>query len=232
MSTKIRTLLAVIAVIVVILIVVGLVFKASKKGRSGGTSEVKTETATGTETTEGHSGEEKKTDKPEEGHGSATNTEDKTATKPPEEKKEPTEHEGEHATEHPPEQASEHGSPPPAHSEGSSGHGSGEKKPGDVGRFQLGEFTAPARDEEVHYIKIEVELEFTGDLEKELTERKNELRDSVTTIIMKLTIQRAKEDYIDRFLHQEILNKLNEILGLTGNKKRILKIFIPSFLVN
>ncbi|GAB4267918.1 MAG: hypothetical protein Kow0029_02820 [Candidatus Rifleibacteriota bacterium] len=101
-----------------------------------------------------------------------------------------------------------------------------------MGRFDLGEFIATSRDEELHYIKIQVEVGYVGNLEQELEERKAELRDAITTILMKLNIQRAKEDYIDHFLHKDIETELNRILGKTTSESRIIKVFIPTFLIN
>jgi flagellar basal body-associated protein FliL len=101
-----------------------------------------------------------------------------------------------------------------------------------MGRYSLGEFVATTRDEDLHYIKVEVELGFYGKLDKELDERKGELRDAVTTILMKMTVARAKEDYIDHFLHTDIVKKLNEILGTSESESRIVKVFIPVFLIN
>lgn len=101
-----------------------------------------------------------------------------------------------------------------------------------MGRFDLGEFIATSRDEELHYVKIQVEVGYVGNLEQELEERKAELRDAITTILMKLNIQRAKEDYIDHFLHKDIETELNRILGKTTSESRIIKVFIPMFLIN
>ncbi len=101
-----------------------------------------------------------------------------------------------------------------------------------IGRFDLGEFIATSRDEELHYIKIQVEVGYIGSLEKELEERKAELRDCITNILMKLNIQRAKEDYIDRFLHKDIERELNRILGKSTSESRIVSGFIPTFLIN
>jgi flagellar basal body-associated protein FliL len=101
-----------------------------------------------------------------------------------------------------------------------------------MGRFDLGEFVATSRDEELHYIKIQVEVGYIGNLEQELEERKAELRDAIVTILMKLTIARAKEDYIDKFLHKDIETELNRILGKTTSESRIIKVFIPVFLLN
>ena len=82
-----------------------------------------------------------------------------------------------------------------------------------TGRYDLGEFVATSRDEDLHYIKIVVEVEYIGNIEKELEERRGELRDAITTILMKLTTARAKEDYIDHFLHKVIERELNNKLG-------------------
>lgn len=101
-----------------------------------------------------------------------------------------------------------------------------------MGRFDLGEFIATSRDEELHYIKIQVEVGYIGNLEQELDDRKAELRDAITNILMKLNIQRAKEDYIDRFLHKDIERELNSILGKSTSESRIIKVFIPTFLIN
>ncbi|NCB38227.1 MAG: flagellar basal body-associated FliL family protein [Erysipelotrichia bacterium] len=101
-----------------------------------------------------------------------------------------------------------------------------------LGRFDLGEFFATSRDEELHYIKIQVELGYTGTLDKELEERKAELRDKVINILMKLTMQRAKEDYIDGFLHKDIERELNNILERSTSESRIVQVVIPAFLIN
>lgn len=101
-----------------------------------------------------------------------------------------------------------------------------------MGRFDLGEFVATSRDENLHYIKIEVQVGFVGDLESELEERSAELRDAVTSILMRLNIQRAKEDYIDNFLHKDIEREINKILDRTTSESRIVRVFIPTFLIN
>jgi flagellar basal body-associated protein FliL len=101
-----------------------------------------------------------------------------------------------------------------------------------MGRFNLGEFVASTRDEELHYVKMEVELGFMGSLEKNLEESKAELRDAITRILMKSTLQRLKEDYVDQFLHKEIEQKMNEVLGTAKSESRVVKIFIPVFMVN
>ena len=101
-----------------------------------------------------------------------------------------------------------------------------------MGRFDLGEFIATLRDEDLHYIKIQVELGYVGALEHELEERKGEMRDKIINILMKLNIQRAKEDFIDRFLHKEIEKELNNVLGKSQSESRIIQINMPVFLIN
>lgn len=114
--------------------------------------------------------------------------------------------------------------PPPAQEQISS-------KP-KMGRFDLGEFYANTRDEEMHYIKIQVELGYIGSLEQELEERKAELRDRVTNHLMKLNAQRAKEDYVDRFMHKDLERELNSVLDKSNSESRIIQVVIPTFLIN
>lgn len=101
-----------------------------------------------------------------------------------------------------------------------------------MGRFDLGEFVANTRDEELHYIKIQVELGYIGSLEPELEERKAELRDAVNNHLMKLNAQRAKEDYVDRFMHKDLERELNNVLGKSTSENRIMQVVIPTFLIN
>ncbi len=101
-----------------------------------------------------------------------------------------------------------------------------------MGRFDLGEFVANTRDEELHYIKIQVEIGYIGSLEQELEERKAELRDRVNNHLMKLNAQRAKEDYVDRFMHKDLERELNNVLGKSTSESRIVQVVIPVFLIN
>ena len=101
-----------------------------------------------------------------------------------------------------------------------------------MGRFDLGEFVANTRDEELHYIKIQVEIGYIGSLEQELEERKAELRDRVNNHLMKLNAQRAKEDYVDRFMHKDLERELNNVLGKSTSESRIIQVVIPTFLIN
>lgn len=107
-----------------------------------------------------------------------------------------------------------------------------ESQKGKISRFNLGDFMATARDQGLHYIKIQIEVAYVGDLESVLEEHKAELHDKVTNHLMKLTIQRAKEDYIDGFLHKDLERELNKILGTSASESRIVRVVIPSFLVN
>lgn len=101
-----------------------------------------------------------------------------------------------------------------------------------MGRFDLGEFVANTRDEELHYIKIQVEIGYVGRLEHELEERKAELRDRVNNHLMKLNAQRAKEDYVDHFMHKDLERELNNVLDRSTSESRIIQVVIPTFLIN
>ena len=104
-----------------------------------------------------------------------------------------------------------------------------------MGRFDLGEFVVNSRDEELHYVKIQIEICYVGNVEQELEEYKAELRDTVNITLMKYNAERLKEDYIDRFLHAELLKELNTLLGKKKKKSLescINKIVIPTFLIN
>lgn len=101
-----------------------------------------------------------------------------------------------------------------------------------MGRFDLGDFVANTRDEELHYVKLQIEIGYVGQLESELEERKAELRDRVNNHIMKLNAQRAKEDYVDHFLHKDLERELNNVLGRSTSESRIIQITIPNFIIN
>ena len=101
-----------------------------------------------------------------------------------------------------------------------------------MGRFDLGDFTVNTRDEDLHYIRLSIEVGYVGQLETELEERKAELRDRVNNHLMKLNAQRAKEDYIDRFLHKDLEKELNNVLGRATSESHIIQVVIPTFLIN
>ncbi len=99
-------------------------------------------------------------------------------------------------------------------------------------RFLLGEILAPSFDEELHYIKIEVELRFLGNLEKELEDRKLEMKELVSQTLAKMSIQRAKVDFADGFLQKDLETAVNRLLGKTKSMDRVEKVTISAFLVN
>ena len=103
-----------------------------------------------------------------------------------------------------------------------------------MGRFDLGEFVANTRDEELHYIKIQIEIGYVGNIEQDLEEHKAELRDKVNITLMKYNAERLKEDYIDGFLHVELLSELNNLLEKKNKvlASRIKQVVIPTFLIN
>jgi hypothetical protein len=49
---------------------------------------------------------------------------------------------------------------------------------------------------------------------------------------MKLNAQRAKEDYVDRFMHKDLERELNNVLGKSTSESRIVQVVIPIFQIN
>ena len=49
---------------------------------------------------------------------------------------------------------------------------------------------------------------------------------------MKLNAQRAKEDYVDHFMHKDLERELNNVLGRSTSESRIIQVVIPTFLIN
>ncbi len=101
-----------------------------------------------------------------------------------------------------------------------------------VQRFFLGEITAPSLDEDSHFIKVEVELRFLGNLAPLLEERKWEMKELISQTLTKMTTQRARDDYSDGFLQKNLENGLNRLLRKTTEPERIDKVTIGTFLVN
>ncbi|MBF0502530.1 MAG: flagellar basal body-associated FliL family protein [Candidatus Riflebacteria bacterium] len=100
-------------------------------------------------------------------------------------------------------------------------------------KFNLGEFVAATRDKDPHYIKAEITIECEGSSDEPLIRSKEKMRDAVNTILMKLTIARAKDDYIDHFLHKEIEKVLKGMLSESApGLIKIRSVYIPVFLVN
>lgn len=99
-------------------------------------------------------------------------------------------------------------------------------------RFLLGEIISPSIDEELHYIKIEVELRFLGALEKEIEEQKFEIKELFSQTLTKMTVARAKVDYADGFLQKDLEKDVNRLLGTSESPGRVEKVTISSFMVN
>jgi hypothetical protein len=99
--------------------------------------------------------------------------------------------------------------------------------------FHLGEFVATSLAEELHYIKMEVELKYEGQGGKIFEENKPKLRDIITTLLMRLPLQKAKEDYMDHFLHKDFERAVQEFLEkLAPGQIKIKQVHIPTFIVN
>lgn len=104
--------------------------------------------------------------------------------------------------------------------------------PAKVQRYLLGEVLTPTMDEEMHYIKIEVELSFQGMLEKAIEERKYEIKELFSQTLTKMTIQRAKADYADGFLQKDLEKGVNRLLGTSESQGRVEKVTVSAFMVN
>ncbi|MBF0543999.1 MAG: flagellar basal body-associated FliL family protein [Candidatus Riflebacteria bacterium] len=99
--------------------------------------------------------------------------------------------------------------------------------------FSLGEFTTPSKDEALHYIKVEVVMEYEGINDEPLKRNKDKFRDAVNTLLMQITIQQAKKDYIEHALHNSIQKRMQELLTeFAPGLIKIKRILIPAFLIN
>lgn len=107
-----------------------------------------------------------------------------------------------------------------------------DQQPLPTSRFYVGEITAPSRDEDLHYIKLEVEVAFQGNLAKTLDERKYEIKEKISQYLSRLTILRAKEDYPDGFMQKGIERELNGLLKTEERLDRISKVTIATFMIN
>lgn len=100
-------------------------------------------------------------------------------------------------------------------------------------QYNLGEFITASKDKDLHYIKIEASIVFEGSNEKGLAENNNAIKEAITTLLMGLTIQKAKEEYISKTLQKGIQTKIEQILTESGvTNIKIERIHIPVFLVN
>ena len=99
--------------------------------------------------------------------------------------------------------------------------------------YPLGECVGVSRDKEVFYIKIDVDLIYEGHNIFQMRALHNDMKNEVNKFLHGLTIQQAKEDYIDRFLHKDIKKKINDLLNrVSGSSLRIINVFISDFLIN
>lgn len=100
-------------------------------------------------------------------------------------------------------------------------------------KFDLGEFVATSIDEELHYIKAEVSIEYQGISSEPLEKLKEKLRDDVNTLLMKQSINTVKQKYVDHTLHREILKKLEDTLNQrVPGQIQLKEVWIPLFLLN
>ena len=74
----------------------------------------------------------------------------------------------------------------------------------EIKNINMGKFWVKSIDEECYIFSIEVRLRYIGQISSELSKRMKELRDAIKIVVSNMSIQRAKEDYIDHFLHKNI----------------------------
>jgi hypothetical protein len=100
-------------------------------------------------------------------------------------------------------------------------------------KFNLGDIIVSSRDEELHYIKIELGIEYEGLNEEPFLKHADRIQEKVTQYLMQLTVQRAKEDYINAVMHKDIQKFVEKIIEeIAPGSIKIKKILIPTFLVN
>lgn len=98
-------------------------------------------------------------------------------------------------------------------------------------RVELSPIIITSADEELHYLKLEIVFSCTKGYAELARQDSGKIFAEIRKMLQKYTIQKAKEDYIDRFLHKDIQKCLNQIFG-RNNKNGVIKVFIPTFLIN
>ncbi|MEW6712364.1 MAG: hypothetical protein AB1403_21270 [Candidatus Riflebacteria bacterium] len=98
------------------------------------------------------------------------------------------------------------------------------------GRFLLGEILAPTSDAEVHYVKVEIEILYQGNIESLIELKKHEIKEKISQIIARQTFVRLKEDFADGFLQMDLLKSVNVVLGRAEDAERAKKVTVSTFL--
>jgi len=99
------------------------------------------------------------------------------------------------------------------------------------GRFLIGEVVAPTADAEAHFVKIEVELLYQGNIESLIEKKQHEIKEKISQMITRQTSIRLKEDFADGFLQADLLKSVNVVLGRTEDIERAKKVTVSTFLV-
>jgi flagellar basal body-associated protein FliL len=99
------------------------------------------------------------------------------------------------------------------------------------GRFLIGEVIAPTADAEAHFVKIEVEILYQGNIESLIEQKKHEIKEKISQMITRQNFMRLKEDFADGFLQMDLLKSVNAVLGRTEDAERAKKVTVSTFLV-
>lgn len=99
--------------------------------------------------------------------------------------------------------------------------------------YNLGKFVVASADEELSYIKVEVVVMFDWVNDEPLKKIDGRLKESITALLKKLTTKKAREDYIERILHQDIQKVIEaELEQSSPDTLKIKSVAIPDFLFN
>ncbi len=101
--------------------------------------------------------------------------------------------------------------------------------------YSLGEFIVESADEDAyyHYIKAEVVVMFKWVNDEPLKKNDSRLKELITAFLKQTTIQKAREDYINRILHKDIQKVIEtELAKSSPDTFKIKTVVIPAFLIN
>lgn len=101
----------------------------------------------------------------------------------------------------------------------------------DFYRVELSPIIITLADEELHYLKLGIEFVCKKEYADQAKKEKGKLFLEIRKFLMNYTIQKAKEDYIDRILHNEIQKCINQIFD-RNEKNGVTKVFLSTFLLN
>ena len=99
--------------------------------------------------------------------------------------------------------------------------------------FNIGTLVVTMHEENLHYIKAEIVIDFKGRNSSILKNKSAKLKDLLNTYLMKLTINKAKEDYITHKIHRDLKEIIDKYLAQRFPKMiEVKEVLIPTFLIN